>query len=107
MLGSLLIIALVAGLFLYLYPFTNEKVVRIGEILLASSIFALLLALAPAAVNQTKWGSVLIISLVAGLFLYLYPFTKKVVRIGEILLASSILALLLALAPATVKLLQS
>ena len=51
MLGSLLIIALVAGLFLYLYPFTNAKVVRIGEMLLFSSILALLIALAPATVK--------------------------------------------------------
>jgi hypothetical protein len=51
MLGSLLIIALVAGLFLYLYPFTNAKVVRIGEMLLFSSILALLIATAPATVK--------------------------------------------------------
>jgi hypothetical protein len=51
MLASLLIIALVAGLFLYLYPFTNAKVVRIGEMLLFSSILALLIATAPATVK--------------------------------------------------------
>lgn len=51
MLGSILLIALLAGLFMYLYPFANAKVVRIGEILLASSILALLIALAPATVK--------------------------------------------------------
>ncbi len=50
MLGSILIVAFIAGLFMYLLS-ANAKVVRIGEILLASSILALLIALAPATVK--------------------------------------------------------
>lgn len=50
MLGSILIIALIAGLFMYLLS-SNAKVVRIGEMLLFSSILALLVALAPATVK--------------------------------------------------------
>jgi len=50
MLGSILIIAFIAGLFMYLLS-ANAKVVRIGEILLGSSILALLIALAPATVK--------------------------------------------------------
>lgn len=50
MLGSILIIALIAGLFMYLLS-SNAKVVRIGEMLLFSSILALLIALAPATVK--------------------------------------------------------
>lgn len=49
--GLILIIAMVAGLFMFFYPFTNTKVVRLGELLLFSSILALLVALAPATVR--------------------------------------------------------
>lgn len=46
----LLPIALIAGLLMYLLPadVANSKRVRIGEILLAASTLALLIALAPA-----------------------------------------------------------
>ena len=46
----LLLIALIAGLLMYLLS-TNAKVVRIGEMMLFSSILALLVALAPATVR--------------------------------------------------------
>ena len=46
----LLLIALIAGLLMYLLS-TNAKVVRIGEMLLFSSILALLIALAPGTVR--------------------------------------------------------
>jgi uncharacterized membrane protein len=47
MASYLLIIALVTGLLMYLLS-ANAKVVRIGEMLLFSSILALLIAVAPA-----------------------------------------------------------
>lgn len=50
MASYLLLIALIAGLLMYLLS-TNGKVVRIGEMLLFSSILALLIALAPATVR--------------------------------------------------------
>jgi len=46
----ILIIALVAGLFMYMLA-SNAKAVRIGEMLLFSAILALLIALAPATVH--------------------------------------------------------
>ena len=50
MTSYLLLIALIAGLLLYLLS-ANAKVVRIGEMLLFSSILALLIAVAPATVK--------------------------------------------------------
>ena len=47
----LLIAALIGGLLMYLLC-TNQKAIRIGEILLFSSILALLIALAPATVAK-------------------------------------------------------
>lgn len=47
----LLIATLVGGLLMYLLC-TNTKAVRIGEILLFSSILALLIALAPATIAK-------------------------------------------------------
>ena len=47
----LLLIALIAGLLMYLLS-TNAKVARIGEMLLFSSILALLIALAPSTVAK-------------------------------------------------------
>lgn len=47
----LLIIALVAGLFMYMRA-SNTKVVRIGEMLLFSAILAILIAVAPATVHM-------------------------------------------------------
>ena len=47
MLKILVLLAMVAGLLMYLLPTTNAKITRIGEILLASSILALLIAAAP------------------------------------------------------------
>lgn len=46
MVSYILFIALIAGLLMYLLS-ANAKVVRIGEMLLFSSILALLIALAP------------------------------------------------------------
>ena len=46
----LLLVALIAGLLMYLLS-TNAKVVKIGEMLLFSSILALLIALAPTTVR--------------------------------------------------------
>ena len=46
----LLLIALIAGLLMYLLS-ANAKVVKIGEMLLFSSILALLIAVAPATVK--------------------------------------------------------
>lgn len=50
MTSYLLLIALIAGLLMYLLS-SNAKVVRIGEMLLFSSILALLVAVAPATVK--------------------------------------------------------
>jgi len=50
MLALIFIIALIAGLFMYLLS-ANAKVVRIGEMLLFSSILALLITIPPAAVK--------------------------------------------------------
>jgi len=47
----ILIAAFIAGLFMFLLS-TNAKAVRIGEMLLFSSILALLIALAPATVAK-------------------------------------------------------
>lgn len=47
MLAYILLIALIAGLLMFLLS-ANPKVVRIGEMLLFSSILALLIAIAPA-----------------------------------------------------------
>ena len=51
MTSYILLIALIAGLLMYLLS-TNAKVVRIGEMLLFSSILALLIALAPSTVAK-------------------------------------------------------
>lgn len=51
MTSYILLIALVAGLLMYLLS-ANAKVVRIGEMLLFSSILALLVALAPSTVAK-------------------------------------------------------
>ena len=51
MTSYILLIALIAGLLMYLLS-TNAKVVRIGEMLLFSSILALLIAVAPATVAK-------------------------------------------------------
>ena len=51
MLASILIITLALGLFMFLWPSSNAKVTRIGEILLLSSVLSLLIALAPATVR--------------------------------------------------------
>ena len=51
MASYILIIALIAGLLMYLLS-TNAKAVRIGEMLLFSSILALLIALAPSTVAK-------------------------------------------------------
>jgi hypothetical protein len=50
MASYLLIIALIAGLLMYLLC-SNAKAARIGEMLLFSAILALLIALAPATVK--------------------------------------------------------
>ena len=50
MTSYLLIVALIAGLLMFLLS-ANAKVVRIGELLLFSSILALLIAVAPATVR--------------------------------------------------------
>jgi hypothetical protein len=50
MTSYLLIVALIAGLLMFLLS-ANAKVVRIGELLLFSSILALLVAVAPATVK--------------------------------------------------------
>ena len=47
MLKILLLLAMIAGLLMYLLPTTNAKITRIGELLLFSSILALLIAVAP------------------------------------------------------------
>jgi len=49
--GYLLIIALVAGLLMYMLCAPNSKPARIGEMMLFSSILALLIAIAPATVH--------------------------------------------------------
>lgn len=54
MLSILLLIALVVGLLMYLLPSTNAKITRIGEMLLFSSILALLIALAPLTVHKLQ-----------------------------------------------------
>ena len=51
MASYLVLIALIAGLLMYLLS-TNAKVARIGEMLLFSSILALLIALAPSTVAR-------------------------------------------------------
>ena len=51
MASYILIIALIAGLLMYLLS-TNSKVVRIGEMLLFSSILALMIAVAPSTVAK-------------------------------------------------------
>ena len=51
MASYLLLVALIAGLLMYLLS-TNAKVMRIGEMLLFSSILALLIALAPSTVAK-------------------------------------------------------
>ena len=51
----ILIVALVAGLLMYLLC-SNSKAVRIGEMLLFSSILALLIAEAPATVRLLHGG---------------------------------------------------
>ena len=51
MTSYILLIALIAGLLMYLLS-ANAKVVRIGEMLLFSSILALLIALAPSTVAK-------------------------------------------------------
>lgn len=51
MTSYLLLAALIAGLLMYLLS-ANAKVVRIGEMLLFSSILALLIALAPSTVAK-------------------------------------------------------
>jgi len=51
MTSYLLIVALIAGLLMYLLS-SNTKVARIGEMILFSSILALLIALAPATVAK-------------------------------------------------------
>jgi hypothetical protein len=54
MASYLLFVALIAGLLMFLLPAegANNKRVRIGEMLLFSSILALLIALAPSAVAK-------------------------------------------------------
>jgi len=51
----LLVVALVAGLLMYLLC-ANTKAARIGEMLLFASILALLVALAPATVHLLHGG---------------------------------------------------
>lgn len=46
------VVAFILGLFMYLLPSTNAKVTRIGEMLLFSSILALLITVTPAAVAK-------------------------------------------------------
>ena len=50
----LLIAALIAGLLMYLLC-SNTKAARIGEMLLFSSILALLIALAPSTIAKLHW----------------------------------------------------
>jgi len=48
MLAFIFIALFVAGLFMYLLPSTSEKVQKIGQMLIFSSILAFLITIAPA-----------------------------------------------------------